>query len=200
MLPIRIIRLGLALVFLIITIIVLSIFGYKGGFSIEKINLLFSFLLFLTFGSATPSIITVLVDKMEKPSHIDRYILGLLIIPMIIASHYSSPFISVLIFIALWFFLAIKVMSLQKKILVINLIIFMIFCFSNIYINSLSVEGTGFAKIYSRFLLSSYFLALCIFGLSFFKKKVVQTLGPVVLLSAGQLIISLFDIFSFVSK
>ena len=73
-------------------------------------------------------------------------------------------------------------------------ILFVFFFGADFYISTYLFGKANILKLYTKFVLSAYLSVLCISGLIFFKKKVVKTLGPVLLIGMGQLFIVVFDI------
>lgn len=192
MLRMNSIRVQSAFVLFILTIVFLLVFGYSSILSIETVERIFSLLFLMTFTVVTPPLFVSYIGETREP-FIERGIFFIIHIPILILMYFLPSF-GCIIYILSWLLFSMKLAPEYKLTLCITLILFVFFFGADFYISTYLFGKANILKLYTKFVLSAYLSVLCISGLIFFKKKVVKTLGPVLLIGMGQLFIVVFDI------
>lgn len=192
MLRLNFIRLQCAFVLFIVTIVFLLIAGGDSSLSINIVERIFSLLFLITFTVVTPPLFISYLGQTHE-TFTERGSFFVIHLPIFILM-YFFPAISCLIYVSVWLLFSIKLMPENKNTLFFMLFLFVLFFGSVFYLSGYLLNNSIFLKLYAKFLLSSYVSILCISGLLIFKKKVVKTLGPVLLIGIGQLFIVVFDI------
>lgn len=185
-------RASIAFVFFLGTIAFLFLSGSKGGYTIEKINFIFLLLFVLTFTAFSPEVAAFFADANQELSPEYRFVLLSCTSLMILI--FNVPiFLCALVFATVWF-IDFRNINKNRKYVLTGYFLILFFCIGGLIVNDILVNKVDIYKIYARYLLSSYLIIVCGFGLLYFKKKSFTSLGVILVLSTGQLIISLFDI------